>query len=375
MNAININEKHILKRINRGRSTDKLLVKLENAQEYVFKYNKESNGTELYLIELIVSKLLAKINYPNFVEYRLAKFNNIIGNLSVNFIDKYAKEITLRDIQYINHKNENNTNFVKLEHKTLSQEQIKNLYKDLREEKSSSFYFNSIGSVINDVRILCKNYNININENELYNELLYMAIVDYFLGNGDRQWENIDFLITDTKNQKHLNLAPNFDYEYFFNMYCYETLLQIKNSKDFIDEFNNDKFYYRILFGISDISSNDFNEKNKIITEFKKYRNTISDQEKSYFDKYSNDNAKLIVLDILENSKNNKKIKELVNSIQKINMQDIFKEIESENQIQIPNAMKEIIIDVFSDRKNLYCSLNEFIENKNKVCEIEYFSR
>ena len=219
---------------------------------------------------------------------------------------------------------------------------------------------------------------INVNENELYTQLLYMSITDYFFGNGDRQWENIDFLITETGGKKYLALTPNFDYEYFFNMYSYETFLKIKNSVGFADktikEFKNDKFYQRVLLGISDKTSKNYAKKEEIITEYKNYRSKIPKQAKSYFDEYSYDNSKLIVLDILEISQKDKRIKEFVNSIKMINILEIFNEIEFENNLQIPDMMKEIVIDVFTDRKNLYNSLNDFVEDKrnNKERIIEY---
>ena len=46
MSLIQINEEQIIKSINRGRSTDKLLIKLEDSQEYVFKYNREQKDNK-----------------------------------------------------------------------------------------------------------------------------------------------------------------------------------------------------------------------------------------------------------------------------------------------------------------------------------------
>lgn len=371
MSIIQIKQEQIEHTINCGRSTDKFLVKLDDSQEYVFKFNKKETDNKLYLMELIVSKLMAKIEYPNFIEYKLARLDNLIGSLSINFIVKNSKELTLRDIQYINQENSTNKNLENLEHKTLSVEQIKELYLNLKSEKQSSLFLNTVTSVICDVQELCQNYNITVNKSALYTQLVNMAVVDYFFGNGDRQWENIDFLITEIDNQKYLTMTPNFDYEYFFNMYCYETFLKLENNNSFtekdVENLKTEKFYQRILLGISDKFSSDFNKKLELINDFKNYRQTITQQDKSYFDEYSKDNAKLIVLDMIELSKKDEQLNKMISSILKLDLQEVFQEIENENEIQIPDIMKETVSEVFLDRKNLYYSLNEFVDNKNNL--------
>lgn len=176
---------------------------------YFFKANYA--GLRQDLIEVFSSYFLKKTNCQNFIEYNFAKMGNTEGCICQSFKDKDVQfEINFLDILLIN--------FLKEKQRILQPIGLKidddALFNQLCEEldkEDDGIYGMSIEYVVSHLKTYCKNYNIKVDFNKLENRLNEMVVYDYFMGNGDRNWQNISFLIKNSNNNLFCELTPIFD--------------------------------------------------------------------------------------------------------------------------------------------------------------------
>lgn len=310
-----------------------------NNVPYIFKENYA--GLRQDLIEVFSSFFLKKTKCQNFVEYDFAEMKGLKGCICQSFKDENVQyEINFLDILLIN--------FLKSKHgisQPLGEKIDDDLFTEFYSEKGRAetdygLYDMSIEYVCSHLKNYCENYKIKIDFNELEKRLNEMVVYDYFMGNGDRNWQNIDFLIKNSSGSLCCELAPIFDngeaFGFTSEKRTYESTEEPQNSIDF-----------SMFLGISDIGRKITFENNKLFNE-----------------------GGLVAVDIHELSKKDKRINELVEKCKDINMDDMLKEFESHYKVAMPEKIKEQIAGFYAKRLDHYNKtvyrLNSKISGKRK---------
>ena len=185
---------------------------------YYYKENEIFNGKNypLGIAEVLSCHLFEALGIENFTKYQFAQNGeNSFGVISKNFIPKnnYLVKNTFECLaNYIFQKKYSKPIDIKKEFNVQS---INNIVKAL-EKKCVGMNLNSIEMIIETAEEVCLANKITFNKEEFKERLLEITILDYFLSNPDRNFNNVLLFVNKTnENQLEMQVGPIFD-----NGYC-----------------------------------------------------------------------------------------------------------------------------------------------------------
>lgn len=186
------------------------------------------------------------------------------------------------------------------------------------------FLGNCANAHLEEALTYAKKENRNMNARAMRDDLLKMAIVDFFLGQGDRHQENIEYIFDKFGGMR---LAPCFD-----NGHCLGLRMP-----DFVVK--------RVLTEIKNGERKNYIGDNVIYT--------ISD----YMFVTSNQKSKLNMFDIAKLCPHNPEIKKVVSGILHLDINKEFEEIEKESGIQLEDHYKKLATYIFDKKRDAFKSI------------------
>lgn len=377
--------------------TSKMLIKEKN-RVYFFKENENMDNTDLHndIAEVFSIYFFKKIGYDKYVDYKLVKIGNTEGVLSPSFISEdvvaernFATLLTL--YTYMNKYKKNYSI-----DKVFSEEQIKKVLIGMSFVVKKGDYCNSIEFISDVLSYVCDKCHVFLDCEKLINNLVELAILDYFITNADRHVFNLTFLIKRDKKDGRLycELSPTFDQGCAFGVRQYWRKISKNMIPKYEKRFNpaiamtkksqicsvGDKGYY---------SDEVFEGGGSLVCDLIKY---ISDKPNllSFFERCKSVNIKEVIEEFNANEpakidaqlasyivatfnsrlekveeieyymKNNDNKKRVANSFKK----------QKENQITI-----EKLLNLCNKNKPLFVDVNNSCKLKNAVVNVKNFAQ
>lgn len=293
---------------------------------YYYKENEIFNGKTypLNIAEVLSCHLFEAVGIENFTKYQFAQNGeNSFGVISKNFIPKnnYLVKNTFECLaNYIFQKKYSKPIDIKKEFNTQS---INSIAKAL-EKKCVGMNLNSIEMIIEIAEEVCLANKINFNKEEFKNRLLEITILDYFLSNPDRNFNNVLLFVNKTtENQLEMQVGPIFDNGYCLGIRDY----YVQKHHNLIPEIHN--FTYLAL-GVS---------------------------KKSQLTPYKNYNNDMFIQDLINETKQYPKLNNLINNLLNLNMPDLIKNFEEKEYFKLEPELIQFIADTYNIR----------VENFNKI--------
>ncbi|MGN1227252.1 MAG: hypothetical protein ACI4TX_01265 [Christensenellales bacterium] len=303
-----------------GKGASKKFLLNKDGKDYIFKANYGEYMQNVN--EVFVSYLFGKLGVQNYVKYDFAVYKKEFGCVSESFKTKdVINEISLCDMMIYNYIIQLKGEVVPFS-KDVCDKYFDDFYSQTELYDSFQYDF-SCGQVCDVVEQFCGYYGYGFDKGALNDRLQELVVIDYFLGNADRHWSNVVFLIKQSGDKcVSAELAPLFDNGEFFG--CNSCFAKA----------DTDLGQVMLHIGISDIGIKDDLEGNK------------------YFQ-----NGGLTVVDIYELAKVDKEIETLVNKFFALDMEKEVLSFEEFYQIQLPDEIRNQIITIFNMRKDKYKSV------------------
>lgn len=195
------------------------------------------------------------------------------------------------------------------------------------------FLGNCANAHLEEALTYAKKEKYNINARAMRDDLLKMAIVDFFLGQGDRHQENIEFIFDKFGGMR---LAPCFD-----NGHCLGLRIPDFIVKNLLVELEN-------------------GEKQNYIGDDVIY--TISD----YMFVTSAQKSKLNMFDIAKLCPHNPEIKKVVVGLLNTDINKELEEIEKESDIKLEEHYKKLATYIFNKKRDAFKSIVSMQEFENE---------
>ncbi len=301
-----------------------------NGETYIFKGNYKDMRQDIS--EVLFSRILKKTGCKNFVEYHMAEYQGQNGCVSKSFFTPdVLDEIFLMNMEqmtYYFEKNHERTHFTgSVDAKFFDEFFEAHLQKP--ENMELGQYIMSIPSVCGEVEKFCKIYGYTCDMDKLKKRLSEAVVYDYFLCNSDRHWNNLTFLTKEKDGVRSIELSPLFDNGEAFGFSSGLSEMEIKRQGVVMQ------------LGYS---------QNGQISDFKNNR---------YFEK-----GGIVASDIYELTKQDEKMKELVEKLVNLNISAVIDEMEKDEQCSIPPKIREKIIDNITERQSHYKYTVEQLQNR-----------
>ncbi len=317
------------------------------------------------IVETFVSSLLQKMNVPNVLEYQLAHYQDMNGCTSPNFIPKDSKEITYHQITYINYLNSKRKSKVPYDYdepvKSITGKRKKTVEKIVHKNSQKFKMFNrtlpkymdgfaTIDDIESTIKQYCDTYNIAVDLDNVKQNLLNIIVIDYFLCNTDRNWQNFNFIVSHEDAKLKLSPTPIFDNGYAFGMGYFHNPIFAQQTDA----------YKKVVswLSISDITKNDSIPRALAVDIW----------ENSQQNNILKNNGSL-TLDIYSLAKSNPTVAKLVDNFTHLDIKKELSEFSKKENIDISPEVSAYITLFFDTRKNNYTDTVrrlEKITTKNK---------
>lgn len=274
------------------------------------------------VLEVFVSYILEHTGCKNFVKYDFATLNGERGCVSKSFLSGVKYEISLLDAMELLYANKVQNSVLDIDTKFDNEffSQFYNFAVENEMNRGGSTF--TIDSICEKMEEFAQYYRVRFDKKKTANRLREIATYDYFLGNGDRTWTNLEFLVT----KDELKLAPIFDNGMSFGIWHFE---------------NDGKAPVFSHLGFTAIDDEENLEQNNLLKD-----------------------GGLIVLDIMREAKNDKRVAKLVEIFKNLDFSKMLAKFKAENNIEIDEDVENYITQIYEMRVKL------FKQKENKVNKI-----
>ena len=295
-------------------------------QKFVFKVANE-NITDTQVGDVFTSYIYKKLGLSeeDFVEYNFveteARKESVVGVISKFFVPKGAKTISSWDVKVDNFGKEFGWDVEKMKNHPFKDMILNHNVSELMtiEFSSSGEYINSAEDVLKQIKIYAKNHNLSLDEKDLDFKLKRMIILDYFFVQKDRNMGNIEFII----DKNTITLAPLFDNELAFGM----------ENKVFREEtLASPQKRFRIKTGLT----------------------TAGGSVDSYKTSRLFKNGGIVAVDILDEVKQDKRLKALVDKCLKLDIDEQIQNFDRDVRKLTVNQKKYIKTDFLARRQQFF---------------------
>ncbi len=311
-----------------------------DGQKYYFKGNFEQSAADADfeyatpvevrqdIVESFTSSLLRSVGVHDAVNYRLASFEGERGCISKDFkTPQTVKEFSLCEIMAFNFYNDRNKGRIPLDFK-FQHEDIEFFVRKNRVNEKIFFMLN-VEDIIKEIEKFTQTYGMAFDAQKMSDFLTEMCVVDYFICNDDRNWENITFLmqLDDTTTPKLIN-APIYDNGYALGTWYVDNIFSLENDRQDVIA----------LLGLSDVNLKELGgDYGGLVLQNTRHNNTLK-------------NNGALALDIHSLTKQNPHIKNIVDNFVDLDMDKKLDEFEWTNDIETPDKYRDIINQMYSSR-------------------------
>lgn len=315
-----------------------------DGQKYFFKGNftqsaavedfEEAVEVEIRqdIIESFASSMLRSVGVHDAVNYRLAEFNGERGCVSKDFkTPETLREFPLYDIMILNFYNDLQNYPYPITTRFSKEEERVFLHRTQKAEKM--FYLFNVEDILEQLDKFTQTYNLSYDRDEIKKFLNKMCVVDYFLCNDDRNWQNITFLMQNngTTTPQLVN-APIYDNGYALGTWYIDNIMSDeRKSGDVI-----------ALLGFNDVDPRDLNGWHpQLIHDNIRANKTLQ-------------NNGVLAIDIADLARKDKDIKDLVDKFVKFDIDKKLDEFEFFNDIEVPEKYRDMMSKIYKLRVEHY---------------------
>ncbi|MBQ2713335.1 MAG: hypothetical protein IJF22_00015 [Clostridia bacterium] len=337
-----------------GEFRSELTIGQDGSHKYVF----EKNGQKLFFKEdsvrrqdLKFGELFTTFLYKDlgidkdaFIEYKMAEIEvpdtdyKYKGLISSYFLPDGAKRLSAWDIKVFNLGKLFGWDLSDYFDNQDKEDDIDEKVEDLITiEFGGSEYRSSVEDIIQNVKDYAKNYNLEVDIDDIELRLKQMIVLDFFLVQKDRHMGNIEFY----EHNGKLHLCPIFDSEY---------ALGLDHEDYYKDTFSSDRKRFRMRTGLS----------------------TAGGTVGTYRDSKLFKHGGIVAVDILEEVKHDKRIKTLVDKCLKL---DINKQLEDfEKRVTfLKRYQQDLIKNDFLKRRSKFYEVIDILKKKTGRKDIYKF--
>lgn len=316
-----------------------------NGKKFFLKEDTEKR-TDLKLGELFTTFLYKKLGIPenHFIEYKMAEVEvgeyKFKGLLSPYFLPDGAKKLSAWDIKVFNLGKELGWDLTDYFENLDKQDEIEEKVEDLITiEFGGSEYRSAVEDIVQNVKEYAKNYGLKADTKDIEFRLKQMIVLDFFLVQKDRHMGNIEFY----EHNGKLELCPIFDSEYALGL----------DHEDFYkDTFSSDRKRFRIRTGLS----------------------TAGGIVATYRDSKLFKHGGIVAVDILEEVKHDKRIKNLVDKCLRLDINKQLKDFQKQITI-LDKYQQDLIKNDFLKRRKKFYEVIDMLKKKTGRKDIFEFNK
>ena len=325
-----------------GEGSDKFVLE-GNGKKFFLKEDTESRH-DLKLGELFTTFLYKDLGIDKdaFIEYKMAEVevgdHKFKGLISPYFLPDGAKKLSAWDIKVFNLGKVFGWDLSDYFENQDKQDDIEEKVEDLITiEFGGSEYRSSVEDIVQNVKDYAKNYNLEVDIDDIDFRLKQMIVLDFFLVQKDRHMGNIEFY----EHNGKLELCPIFDSEYALGL----------DHEDFYkDTFSSDRKRFRMRTGLS----------------------TAGGTVGTYRDSKLFKHAGIVAVDILEEVKHDKRIKTLVDKCLKLDINKKLKEFQKQIT-DLDRWQQDLIKNDFLKRRSKFYEVIDILKKKTGRKDIYKF--